>query len=208
MDAHPSRYSATVRVQQHRQEIIADLSNMVKELLVQFYKSTRFKPTRIIFYRDGVSEGQFTQVWMTRTSIGSLNYTVKIWKFRVISLRTLQELARTFSIHQQWNEITKRHICSNVLRTDWKNAPGCMYVTDFTFVLQLVFKILYENKTSLLNEGFFYGVGTCAWIASRERSVYEAGGGISARNHLHRRTEAPPHPPVLRRQEGSDRQER
>ena len=62
MDAHPSRYSATVRVQQHRQEIIADLSNMVKELLVQFYKSTRFKPTRIIFYRDGVSEGQFTQV--------------------------------------------------------------------------------------------------------------------------------------------------
>ena len=62
MDAHPSRYSATVRVQQHRQEIIQDLSNMVKELLVQFYKSTRFKPTRIIFYRDGVSEGQFSQV--------------------------------------------------------------------------------------------------------------------------------------------------
>jgi eukaryotic translation initiation factor 2C len=61
-DAHPSRYSATVRVQQHRQEIIQDLWTMVKELLVQFYKSTRFKPTRIIFYRDGVSEGQFAQV--------------------------------------------------------------------------------------------------------------------------------------------------
>ena len=61
-DAHPSRYSATVRVQQHRQEIINDLWTMVKELLVQFYKSTRFKPTRIIFYRDGVSEGQFAQV--------------------------------------------------------------------------------------------------------------------------------------------------
>lgn len=35
---------------------------MVRELLIQFYKSTRFKPTRIIFYRDGVSEGQFQQV--------------------------------------------------------------------------------------------------------------------------------------------------
>jgi len=35
---------------------------MVKELLVQFYRSTRFKPTRIIFYRDGVSEGQFSHV--------------------------------------------------------------------------------------------------------------------------------------------------
>ncbi|XP_052237159.1 protein argonaute-2-like isoform X2 [Dreissena polymorpha] len=62
MDAHPSRYSATVRVQQHRQEIIQELSSMVKELLIQFYKSTRFKPTRIIFYRDGVSEGQFNSV--------------------------------------------------------------------------------------------------------------------------------------------------
>ncbi len=62
MDAHPSRYSATVRVQQHRQEIIHDLSTMVKELLVHFYRTTRFKPARIIFYRDGVSEGQFAQV--------------------------------------------------------------------------------------------------------------------------------------------------
>ena len=35
---------------------------MVRELLIQFYRSTRFKPTRVIFYRDGVSEGQFSQV--------------------------------------------------------------------------------------------------------------------------------------------------
>jgi eukaryotic translation initiation factor 2C len=62
MDAHPSRYAATVRVQAHRQEIIAELSSMVKELLIQFYKSTHFKPTRIIFYRDGVSEGQFDKL--------------------------------------------------------------------------------------------------------------------------------------------------
>jgi eukaryotic translation initiation factor 2C len=62
MDAHPSRYAATVRVQLHRQEIIAELSAMVKELLIQFYKSTHFKPMRIIFYRDGVSEGQFLPV--------------------------------------------------------------------------------------------------------------------------------------------------
>ena len=65
MDAHPNRYCATVRVQQHRLEIIQDLAAMVRELLIQFYKSTRFKPTRIIFYRDGVSEGQFQQVGAT-----------------------------------------------------------------------------------------------------------------------------------------------
>ena len=62
MDAHPSRYAATVRVQQHRQEVIQELSSMVKELLIQFYKSTRFKPQRIILYRDGVGEGQFQTV--------------------------------------------------------------------------------------------------------------------------------------------------
>lgn len=65
MDAHPSRYCATVRVQRPRQEIIEDLSYMVRELLIQFYKSTRFKPTRIIFYRDGVPEGQLPQVRWT-----------------------------------------------------------------------------------------------------------------------------------------------
>lgn len=83
MDAHPSRYAATVRVQQHRQEIIQELSSMVRyvsklllllylqilfyffysELLIMFYKSTGgYKPHRIILYRDGVSEGQFLQL--------------------------------------------------------------------------------------------------------------------------------------------------
>uniref|UniRef100_A0A3Q3JD61 Eukaryotic translation initiation factor 2C 4 n=1 Tax=Monopterus albus TaxID=43700 RepID=A0A3Q3JD61_MONAL len=62
MDGHPSRYCATVREQLFSQEVIQDLTNMVRELLIQFYKSTRFKPTRIIYYRGGVSEGQMKQV--------------------------------------------------------------------------------------------------------------------------------------------------
>ena len=62
MDAHPSRYSANVRVQQHREEIIRDLASMVRDLMVEFYKATNFKPVRIVMYRDGVSEGQFNQV--------------------------------------------------------------------------------------------------------------------------------------------------
>ena len=71
MEAHPSRYSMTVRIQQHRQEIISELASMVWEMLIHFYKSTCFKLHRIIFYRDGVSEGQFQQVrciglWVAR----------------------------------------------------------------------------------------------------------------------------------------------
>ncbi|CAG8594399.1 4778_t:CDS:10 [Diversispora eburnea] len=62
MDAKASRYSASIRVQGTRTEIIVDLANMVKELLKTFYQTCGRKPERIIFYRDGVSEGQFRQV--------------------------------------------------------------------------------------------------------------------------------------------------
>ncbi|XP_015374686.1 PREDICTED: protein argonaute-2-like [Diuraphis noxia] len=63
MDAHPSRYAATVRLQEHRLEFIQDLSSMVWELLIMFYKSTGgYKPHRIILYRDGVSERQYSHV--------------------------------------------------------------------------------------------------------------------------------------------------
>lgn len=67
MDAHATRYAARVRAQTHlndksAQEIILKMEDMVKELLIEFYKQTRTKPSRIIFYRDGVSEGQFDQV--------------------------------------------------------------------------------------------------------------------------------------------------
>ena len=68
MDYHASKYLARPRVQNHKngggvQEIISDLVEIVKELLVEFYKTNRcLKPCKILFYRDGVSEGQFDQV--------------------------------------------------------------------------------------------------------------------------------------------------
>jgi eukaryotic translation initiation factor 2C len=62
MDAQASRYASTIRVQANRTEVIADLANMVKEMLRAFYSACGQKPQRMIFYRDGVSEGQFRQV--------------------------------------------------------------------------------------------------------------------------------------------------
>src|ERR1043165_5234175 len=62
MDAKASRYAASIRVQAGRTEIIADLANMVKELLKTFYQTCGRKPDRVLFYRDGVSEGQFAHV--------------------------------------------------------------------------------------------------------------------------------------------------
>ncbi|CAL1287887.1 unnamed protein product [Larinioides sclopetarius] len=69
LDAHPSRYAVTLSAQTNMNEkkeaieIILNLKEMVLELLKAFYKHTRGrKPEKIIFYRDGVSEGQFHQV--------------------------------------------------------------------------------------------------------------------------------------------------
>ncbi|KAI7725480.1 hypothetical protein M8C21_008032 [Ambrosia artemisiifolia] len=70
-----SKYKALVSAQSHRQEIIEDLytvstdskkgvvhGGMIRELLISFKRLTGHKPHRIIFYRDGVSEGQFNEV--------------------------------------------------------------------------------------------------------------------------------------------------
>ncbi|WOL18919.1 protein argonaute 1B [Canna indica] len=70
-----TKYAGLVCAQAHRQELIQDLfkvwqdpqrgtvtGGMIKELLISFKRATGQKPKRIIFYRDGVSEGQFYQV--------------------------------------------------------------------------------------------------------------------------------------------------
>jgi len=62
MDAQGARYASTIRVQGSRVENIIDLGNMTKEILRCFYHATNRKPERVLFYRDGVSEGQFETV--------------------------------------------------------------------------------------------------------------------------------------------------
>ncbi|CAI2347224.1 unnamed protein product [Caenorhabditis sp. 36 PRJEB53466] len=56
IDAHPSRYAASIRLQDQHPIVALDLTSMMCELLKKFYRSTGFKPTRIVFYREGVAE--------------------------------------------------------------------------------------------------------------------------------------------------------
>ncbi|ODQ54664.1 Piwi-domain-containing protein [Saitoella complicata NRRL Y-17804] len=56
-----TKYAAVARAQEGRLEMIADMQEMTMQLLRSFYKGTHKKPTRIIYFRDGVSEGQFRQ---------------------------------------------------------------------------------------------------------------------------------------------------
>lgn len=55
-------YSTAVRVQKKGEEIISELESMAVGLIKKFFKKTKRKPERIIFYRDGVSEGQYAEV--------------------------------------------------------------------------------------------------------------------------------------------------
>ncbi|XP_050281799.1 protein argonaute 5-like isoform X2 [Quercus robur] len=70
-----TKYRGLVSAQEHREEIIQDLyksvqdpqrglvhGGLIREQLIAFRRATGQKPHRIIFYRDGVGEGQFSQV--------------------------------------------------------------------------------------------------------------------------------------------------
>ncbi|KAK1270095.1 Protein argonaute MEL1 [Acorus gramineus] len=77
-----TKYRGLVSAQHHRKEIIEDLyteyvhpqkgrtvgGGMIVELLKAFHKSVGRPPQRIIFYRDGVSEGQFNRVLLDEMS--------------------------------------------------------------------------------------------------------------------------------------------
>jgi Piwi domain. len=62
-DPQAFKYNIQIRLQPPRVEIIKDMEAIMKQHLLFFYQSNNtLKPERIIFYRDGVSEGQFCEV--------------------------------------------------------------------------------------------------------------------------------------------------
>jgi len=69
VDKFACRYATQIGIQKTdgkkvHSPVIESLQAMVKNMLIKFYQSVRVKPQRIIFYRDGISEGQFYQVMM------------------------------------------------------------------------------------------------------------------------------------------------
>ncbi|MBW0499433.1 hypothetical protein O181_039148 [Austropuccinia psidii MF-1] len=85
-------YAAEFSVQPGRQEIISQLHLMAKELLIKFaQRNNKALPDRLIFYRDGVSEGQFSQVLskevpLVRRAIQEVNQLPQL-KGRTVNVR-------------------------------------------------------------------------------------------------------------------------
>ncbi|KAJ7590925.1 argonaute-like protein [Mycena floridula] len=86
VDSDTAKYIAASRVQTSRQEMIEELQPMAEHVLtmyMQYHEKVEHKspqesiPKRIIFYRDGVSEGQFKQV-LEQAACKKLNISPKI----------------------------------------------------------------------------------------------------------------------------------
>ncbi|XP_064212606.1 argonaute-2b isoform X2 [Tribolium castaneum] len=75
-DPNAFQYNICWRLQPPKVEIIEDLCNITVEQLKFFYQKTGFKPESIVFFRDGVSEGQFKQV--QRAEIAAIQKACKM----------------------------------------------------------------------------------------------------------------------------------
>lgn len=69
-DNKGAQYVAFTRVQSPREESIVDLQAMVSEAIVKFGDKNKIPPARIVFFRDGISEGEFEKVG--NTEIGAI----------------------------------------------------------------------------------------------------------------------------------------
>lgn len=59
VDLEATVYGGSAKLQKHRRESIVYLTDDVRDRLMAFYLNTKVKPSSILIYRDGVSEGQF-----------------------------------------------------------------------------------------------------------------------------------------------------
>ncbi|KAE9031993.1 Protein argonaute-2 [Phytophthora rubi] len=64
MDRYSAQYAARVAAQKASSEI-QQLPNMLRELLLAYYENTQRKPEHVVYYRDGVSEGQMFDILQT-----------------------------------------------------------------------------------------------------------------------------------------------
>jgi len=64
MDRYSAQYATRVAAQKAASDI-QQLPNMLRELFLAYYENTKRKPEHVVYYRDGVSEGQMFDILQT-----------------------------------------------------------------------------------------------------------------------------------------------
>jgi len=86
-DEGATRYAALTEIQQPRVEIIESLQKMMERALGRFIELRKIPPRRVIFFRDGVSEGEYNTVATAeldaiqaaiRTIVGGRDYQILV----------------------------------------------------------------------------------------------------------------------------------
>lgn len=62
LDRYSAKYVARVCAQKSSNANVHQLPLMLRDLFLVFYQHTQYKPEHIIYYRDGVSDGQFADI--------------------------------------------------------------------------------------------------------------------------------------------------
>jgi eukaryotic translation initiation factor 2C len=138
-DSNNSNYIASSSVQAGRQEIIAELKEMSKNILRKYMDYRRntenvpeenISPKRLIFYRDGISEGQFKHVQEQelpelRAACDELNINPKI-TFIVVNKR------HHIQFYPTDNQAERSGNCPAGTVVDTEIT----HPTDFDFILQ------------------------------------------------------------------------
>ncbi|KAJ7879560.1 argonaute-like protein [Mycena olivaceomarginata] len=133
VDSDTAKYIATSRVQTSRQEMIDELEPMSLHCLTKYMKARAIAPKRIIFYRDGVSEGQFKHVLeqelpLIKKACASLKINPKI-TFIVVGKR---HHVRFFPINENDREADRSGNCKAGTVVD----RDIVHPTEFDFYLQ------------------------------------------------------------------------
>ncbi|OWZ20388.1 Argonaute1, partial [Phytophthora megakarya] len=154
----------------HRVEQIVDMKDMAIEPTKQFYRQTaRVKPDCIVFYRDGVSEGQFHMV---------VNYDVtavrEACQFYLMSHAGLQGTSRPTHYHLLVNEVG---FTGDDLQTLTYNL--CYTFARCTWSVWMVPSVYYSHLVAF-RARFFQtdGCDTISTVSGFDEAVPETNTGM------------------------------
>lgn len=140
-------YNICWRLQPPKVEIIEDLEQITREHLEYFYQATKLKPERIVFFRDGVSEGQFDQV--KRVEIMAIRKACK-------NLQASDyEPSITFLVVQKRHHTRMFPLNPRDSEDNNNNVPaGMIFKKHQTFELKLI--IIYWYEKNLRSLGIYF----------------------------------------------------
>lgn len=72
-DRFATKYTAITKLQDPRHEVIVELKDMMKTAIVDFLKKANAPIVNMVFFRDGVSEGEYDRI--REVEIGAINGT-------------------------------------------------------------------------------------------------------------------------------------